>query len=275
MRIEENLLIGADTFTTKMKGTLTTHIGRAVAWLAILVCAIFTFTEIALVDISLEKLTLDTLVVLVLSVVMYFSMENEGEVYGKSQAEYQKAKEAADALSQKVKGEDLGALQSYLLRVYNEELRAREDRLLLAYSLHREELIRYREGERFGRKKSRQLRRVAKTISRAITPNELLYFEGDTKAEISSAPSHRGRMSGLVRILPSVLCTLLTVGVMIDLKDGFSLRMVLEGILKLSALLSMGFRGYLFGVHYISEVLTPYHKVREKLLDAFLRQTEC
>ena len=101
-------------------------------------------------------------------------------------------------------------------------------------------------------------------------PNELLFFDGESKGEISEAPKRQRRLLGMVRIIPSILCTLLTVAVMIDLKDGFSLRLVLEGLLKLSALLSMGLRGYLSGVHYVNETLVPYHKLREKLLTSFL-----
>ena len=272
MRLDESLLIGADTVTTKIKSNLTSHIGRAIAVLATVVCAVFTFAEIAFVDISLGNFTVDALVICSLAVIMYLSLESEGETLGKSQEEYQKAKKEADTLSQEVKGDDIIALREYLLSIYEGELKAREDRLLLAYGLSREELLRYREGERFGNKKSRQLRRVAKTTSRAITPNELLFFEGSCQEEISSAPNRRGRMLGLARILPSILCTLLTVAVMIDFKEGFTLRLMLEGVLKLSALLSMGLRGYLAGIHYVNEVLTPYHKLREKLLDAFLRK---
>ncbi len=272
MTLDEDLLLRADAVTGKLKNSLLDHIGRAIAVFAIIICAIFTFTEIAFVDISLEKFTVEGIVILVMSMVMYLSLESEGEVFGKAQASYQSAKSEADTLAQKVRGEELGVLRKYLLTIYKEEVLAREDRLLLAYGLSREDLEGYRRGERFGKKKSHQLRCVAKTTSRALTPNELLFFEGLQEEEITTAPKKRNRFFGIVRILPSLLCTLLTVGVMIDLKDGFSIRLALEGILKLSALLSMGLRGYIAGVHYVSDVLTPYHKVREKLLDAFLNK---
>lgn len=274
MMPDEDFLLRADAVSGKLKSTLLDHIGRATAFFAIVICAIFTFTEIAFVDISFEKFTVEGIVILVMAMVMYLSLESEGEAYAKGQNGYLEAKGCADALAVKVRGDALPDLRKYLLHVYEDEVRAREDRLLLMYGLTRAELEKYRQGERFGKKKSHQLRCVAKTTSRALTPSELLFFEGVGGEEITSAPRKRGRFLGIVRILPSVLCTLLTVGVMIDLKDGFSLRLILEGILKLSALLSMGLRGYLAGVHYVGDVLTPYHKVREKLLDAFLQKEE-
>ena len=272
MRLDEDFLLRADAVSGKIRSTLLDHIGRATAFFAIVICAIFTFTEIALVDISLKKFTVEGIVILVMAMVMYLSLESEGQAYAKGQKGYLDAKGCADALAAKVRGDSLPELRKYLLCVYEDEVHAREERLLLSYGLTRGELEGYRRGERFGKKKSHQLRCVAKTTSRALTPGELLFFEGVGSEEITTAPQKRGHLLGIVRVLPSMLCTLLTVGIMIDLKDGFSLRLVLEGVLKLSALLSMGLRGYLAGVHYVSDVLTPYHKVREKLLDAFLQK---
>ena len=272
MRLDEELLLGAQTVREKIKSTITEHIGRAIALLAVIVCTIFTFTEVAFIDISLEKFTVEGVVVLALALVMYLSLESEGEVYARAQSVYLEAKRRADTLADKVKGEDLSPLRTYLLEVYEDEVKAREERLLLAYGISPEELLKYRSGEKSEKKKARRLRRIARVRSRAILPNELLFFDGEARGDISTAPRRQGRLFGMLRILPSVLCTLLTVAVMIDLKEGFSLRLVFEGVLKLSALLSMGLRGYLAGVQYVNEALIPYHKLREKLLESFLKK---
>ena len=270
MQLNEGLILDADMTARRLKRGVLEHIGRTIAVLAIIICAVFTFTEIVFVDISAKNLTLEGAIILILATVMYLSLESEGEVYGRSQAAYESARAAADALAQQVRGDELHALQDYLLELHRDEVHAKEERMLLAYGLSREELTRYRAGERFGRKRSHQLRCVAKSTSRALTPNELLFFESSRLEEITAAPKRRGHLLGVMRILPSVLCTLLTVGVVLDLKDGFNLRLLLEGVMKLCALMSMGLRGYLAGVHYVSDTLTPYHKIREKLLTAFL-----
>ena len=62
MRLDDGLLLQADTFSERMKESVTEHIGRAIALLAVIVCAIFTFTEVAFVDISLEKFTVESVV---------------------------------------------------------------------------------------------------------------------------------------------------------------------------------------------------------------------
>lgn len=98
---DEDFLLRADAVSGKLKSTLLDHIGRATAFFAIVICAIFTFTEIAFVDISFEKFTVEGIVILVMAMVMYLSLESEGEAYAKGQNGYLEAKGCADALASK------------------------------------------------------------------------------------------------------------------------------------------------------------------------------
>ena len=205
---------------------------------------------------------------------MYLSLESEGQSFARTQTSFLEQKGAADALAANVQGEMLAPLRNYLARIHAQEIRAREDRLLLCYGIDREEYESYRRGGTYGKKKSRYLKRVARITIAPLTPSELLFFDEGKVASFTERPSARMRLRGILKIIPSILCTILTVGVMIEIKDGFSLALLIEGVLKLSALLSMGLRGYLAGVGYVNTVLFPFHKVRQKLLDAFLREQQ-
>lgn len=275
MRGAEELLLEADALGQRVKEGVLAHIGRAVALFAIAIATIFIFTEIAFVGVTPAEFTLEASVMLISGLVMYFSLESEGQGYAKMQASFSEQKARSDALAGEVKGEMLPALRSYLCRIHEEEMRAREDRLLLCYGIDREEYESYRRGGTYGKKRSRYLKRVARITAAPLTPSELLFFEEGKVLGFTERPSALARFRGICKIIPGILCTMLTVGVMIEVKEGFSLSLLIEGALKLCALLSMGLRGYLAGVSYVNTALLPFHKVREKLLDAFLRQSTC
>ena len=272
MKRAEELLLEADALGQRVKDGVLAHIGRAVAFFAIAIAAIFTFTEIAFVGISPAEFTLEAVVMTISGLIVYLSLESEGQGFARGQEGFVEQKARADALAGSVRGEMLGALRSYLSRIHAQEVRAREDRLLLGFGIEREEYESYRRGGAYGKKKSRYLKRVARITAAPLSASELLFFDEGRVADFTERPSALARLRGICKILPSILCTLLTVGVMIEVKDGFSLSLAIEGALKLCALLSMGLRGYLGGVSYVNTVLLPFHKVREKLLDAFLRE---
>ncbi len=272
MRSPESLLLDGERVIQKTKESVLSHIGRALALLAVLIAGIFTFTEIAFVGITPEQFTLEAAVILICGLVMYFSLESEGECYARGQSAFTEQKNEADALAEQIGGEQIGALREYLLKTHRDEVDARKKRMLMMWGISEDELTRYLCGERFGRKKSRYLKRVAKSTPRALTPSELLFFCEDGGEEITTAPNPLSRFRTVYKLIPSILCTLLTVGIIIEVKDGFTPALVLEGLLKLSALFSMGLRGYLAGVNYVNGVLLPFHKVREKLLSAFIKE---
>ena len=274
MKHAEDILLEADALGQRVKEGLLEHVGRAAAFFAIAIAAIFTFTEIAFVGISAAEFTLEATVLLISGLVMYLSLESEGQSYAKTQDAFLAQKKRSDALATQVQGENLPRLRAYLIRIHAQELRAREDRLLLRYGIEREEYEIYRRGGTYGKKRSRYLKRVARISTAPLTPSDLLFFDDGKVVSLSERPSPFARLRGVCKIIPSILCTMLTVGVMVEIKDGLSLSLILEGTLKLCALLSMGMRGYLAGVNYVNTVLLPFHKVREKLLDAFLREIE-
>ena len=85
MKHAEDILLEADALGQRVKEGLLEHVGRAVASFAIAIAAIFTFTEIAFVGISAAEFTLEATVLLISGLVMYLSLESEGQSYAKTQ----------------------------------------------------------------------------------------------------------------------------------------------------------------------------------------------
>ena len=65
-----------------------------------------------------------------------------------------------------------------------------------------------------------------------------------------------------------------TVSVMLTAKEGLTGADVLNGILKLSALPMIGFKGYSQGYSYAKHTLTLWTETKANILEAFLQESE-
>ena len=61
-----------------------------------------------------------------------------------------------------------------------------------------------------------------------------------------------------------------TVSVMLTTKDGMTVSSVIEGLLKLSALPIIGFRGMLDGYKFAKEEKSAWLETKARLLESFL-----
>ncbi len=74
----------------------------------------------------------------------------------------------------------------------------------------------------------------------------------------------------MLKLLPSTLCMLLTVSMMVTAKSDLGIGEIIEGIVKLSTLPLIGLRGYSQGYEYARESLVSWINLKTSLLDAFL-----
>jgi hypothetical protein len=61
---------------------------------------------------------------------------------------------------------------------------------------------------------------------------------------------------------------------MLTAKDGLTATAVIEGILKLSTLPVVGFRGYAAGYSYIRRSYIPWIETKSRLLEAYNKKEE-
>ena len=74
----------------------------------------------------------------------------------------------------------------------------------------------------------------------------------------------------IFKLLPTSISTLITVSVMLSIKDGLTTRDLCDGIMKLSTLPIIGLRGYSNGYNYIKFSYLPWLETKTRLINGFL-----
>ncbi|MBP3606385.1 MAG: hypothetical protein J6J66_07290, partial [Clostridia bacterium] len=78
----------------------------------------------------------------------------------------------------------------------------------------------------------------------------------------------------LARLLPSLLCSVLGIGIAIGVRGTLTPAAVVEGLFKLSALLIVALRGYAIGFLYVGETEIPFIRAKTRLLLQFLSEAK-
>ena len=107
-----------------------------------------------------------------------------------------------------------------------------------------------------------------------LTPTLLLGSErSSTRSELES-PEKRKFPMLVLKLIPSTLCMLVTLSVILTAKEEMTSADILNGILKLSALPLIGFRGYASGYSYAKHSLTDWLKTKTDILESFINKKE-
>lgn len=264
-RIDDCILDTSDIL--KEAGTaLLNNGGKLAALAAVIIAAALTFTDVSFSGISPKDTLPSLLLLLVSSYVIYFSLEDAGERLGQSTEEYIRARKRYDALREKIVGDDLEALRRFCHGYSERELEARRASLMLYLGISREELA--------AKEPSRALKRARRRLERMkpifITPRALLCSDKcGNKSELEN-PGKRKPLSLLLRLIPSTVCMAITVSVMLTAKDGLDAAEVLNGVLKLSALPVVGFKGYSQGYSYVKHKESGWIETKCGMLESFL-----
>ena len=267
-------LIESDNLIKKGGIMLINNIGKTVAVITALVSALVTFTEITFADFGTESFATSLLMLILASYLMYFSLEDAGETLGEESESYKTARGAYEAARRRVDGEAAYGLRDFCIEYSRAELEYRKENMLLIYGYTNEEYRRYQNGESFGRRSRRVFRKVDTLKAVPLTPKTLLSAERrSTKSELYN-PERFKILLMFLKLLPSILCMTVTVSVMLTAKDGMTAATVIEGIIKLSTLPIIGFKGYASGYSFVRNSLTPWTETKTRLLDSFLKEKE-
>ncbi len=253
-------------------GSLMNNMGRVVALIAALITVTVTFTDISFASLSPAN-TLPTLMLLLSSsYIIYFSLEDSGERLGESSAEYKEAKEKYDLLAAKISGEDIESLRDFLEGYTKEELEYRRRRMLLYHGLSDSELEKHLKGEEIPKKNKRIIRRALRLKPASLTAASLLSGASEKRMPELENPE-RGKLRNLLLgLLPSTLCMMVTVSVILNVKSGMSIGDVLNALIKLSSLPLIGFRGYSAGYSFSKNTRAHWYKTRANVIEAFLKE---
>ena len=249
--------------------TLLSSSGKVIAIIAAAVAALVTFTDVTFTSLTSESFTSSLLVMLVSSYLIYFSLEDTGEKFGEGTEEYKTALTAYRAVQEKITPESMDRLRAFCSDYALSECEYRRRLYLATNGLSIEDYEKHLSGEKMSKKNSRVLKKAQKIHPLKLTPTTLLTQEGSGASELESP--ERGRLlSLLLRLIPSTLGTLFTVSVMLTAKDGLDAAAVIEGVLKLSALPIIGFKGYSAGYEFAKGKRSEWLKTKTRILEGFL-----
>ena len=134
----------------------------------------------------------------------------------------------------------------------------------------KEEYEAYLGGEKTDKKTCKELARVRRLKCAELDVSTLLSCDRRTKSELKSPERDRLFIS-LMKLIPSTICMIFTVSVIISVKENMTASGIIEILLKLSTLPIIGLKGYAAGYEYTTESECDWINVKSRLLGAFMK----
>lgn len=268
----DNRLLEQGSLFKQGYAVLAANLSKVIAAITAAVAVLVTFTEVSFASLGAYDITPTLVVLLIAAYVIYFSLEDAGERQGEESAEYTEALARHSALTERITPELIPALRSFAQKYALAEAEYRRRCELMRLGYGSEDLAAYERGERLGRKAKRALLRVEKIKPMPISAGALLSKERSAKRSELCDPAKEKHLKMLLQLIPTTLCMLVTVSVVLSAKEGLGTVEICEGIMKLSTLPAVGIRGYLAGLSYTKETRVGWLRVRSKLLETFLAE---
>ena len=264
----DDMLMGANEIVKGGIGTVIGNLGKIIALIALAVACTVTFTDVSLIGVETERYATTLVVMIISSYVMYFSLFDVGEERGKECHGYISAKERFSATRVKINGDMMPELRDFCEEYSRAELEYRRRELLMSYGLSEAEAKSAERGSRAAR-----IRRKSERMRAApLTPRALLTAERGSRGGELENPERGKLIRSFLRLLPSTVCTCLTVSIVLSFKEGMTLEDVLNGIIKLSALPIIGIRGYLGGIDFAEKKSSAWLETKARILETFLKR---
>lgn len=266
---ESNELLEIRSFMKHSYSALISNAGKIIAFITLLIAGLLTFTDVAFSDLSSQTFTTQLCVMLLSSYLMYFSLEDSGEREGEASEEYKSAREKYLSARKKITPKSIDALRQFCLNYAIREQEYRKLTYLAEMGLSESDYLSYKSGKVFSRRNMRIFKKADKIRAVNLTPHTLLSSSrGIGKSELEG-PTRAKILSSLISLIPSTVCMIFTVSVILTTKDGMTVSSVIEGVLKLSALPVIGFRGMLDGYKFAKEEKSAWLETKARLLESF------
>ncbi len=254
---------------------LINNIGKAIATITLVVTTLVLFTDISFAEFSSKSFSSTLAVMTVASCIMYFSMEEAGEKLGEDSEEYKSAVEKYTSLTDKINGSEITKIREFLESYTEEELKYRRNSLLFYYGCSEDDYNRYLSS---GRAESKELKRIFKKADRlravSITPRTLTSKERTKDESELKNPESTKLLRLCLRLIPCIISMCVTVSVMLSAKSELNAGVIIDGLLKLSALPVIGFKGYSAGYNYTRGATCLWIKTKISLMEAYLSTRE-
>ena len=251
---------------------LIANVGKAVAIITLIVAALISFTEIGFSSASAESFSSTLIMMLIASYVMYFSLEDAGERLARESEEYKKAEASYDERRNLIGGEDITRLRQFCLNYQNEEHEYRRRAALVSLGYTEEEYDDFKKGKTKGAKAKRELSKIDRIKRSELNAQDLLSKGSSKEKRELKRPGAEKLLFMLFRLIPSTVCMLFTVSMMISAKDGMTFSSVMESLMKLSTLPIIGLKGYSLGYEYTMENELSWLNMKTTILDGYIKQ---
>lgn len=247
---------------------LIANLGKIVAVATMIVAGMLVFTDIEFLGLDSKEMTTTLALIIISSYVVYFSLEEAGERLYEEGEDYSRLKLEYTEAVEKISLDRLSELREYCEGYADEELTFRRRGALLSMGYTEEDFDAFKRGEIKERKKRGRLLKISRMKRIKLTPEMLLCHGADGGERIRDPK--KGKILHLaMKILPSTVCMLFTASVVLSAKELDAVT-VIEGILKLSTLPIVGFRGYVNGYNYKKESEAEWLKTKTRLINGFL-----
>jgi len=251
---------------------MVNNAGKIIALVTILVTVLVTFTDISFESFGSESFTSSLIVMLISSYIIYFSLEESGEALGRASEEYKSSLLTYREAKGEITPESIISLRDFCSEYAQEELVYRRRNFLMEKGLSLEEYEAYSRGEEVSRRSRRIFRRADSMRAVRLTPAILLSGEHMTLSSELENPEIKKLYTALRILIPSTACMIFTISVILTVKGELSASVIIDGILKLSALPIIGFRAYSAGYNFAKNEKSLWLQTRARLLSAFIKQ---
>ncbi len=267
-RLEIGLIEG-ENLIKKGGMLLINNVGKTIAVITLFVTALVTFTDVAFADFKTESFATSAIMLILASYLMYFSLEDAGERLGEESEEYRTALSKYEEEGKRIKGEDVDGLREFCLEYSRQELEYRKKAYVTSHALSVSEFEKYLSGEKTDRRSARIFKKASRLKAIPLTPKALLTKERENRRSELINPEKFKLFHLILKLIPTTVCMTVTVSVMLTAKEGLDAAKVIEGILKLSTLPIVGFRGYASGYSYVRKCYVPWIETKRRLLEAY------
>lgn len=246
--------------------------GKAIALITLAICALVIFADIGLADIGSAAFTATLIAMLSSSYIIYFSLEDSGERLGERSEEYISAQQKYKEAKAKITSSSIAPLRKFCLEYASSELKYRRANLLTEAGYSEEEYAEYRKGARVGLRERWYFYKAERMRAVHLTPALLLSGAGASATSELENPEKKKLLYSFINLLPSTLCMIITVSVMLTVRGDLSPSVILDGLLKLSALPIIGFRGYCAGYSFVKDKRSVWLETKARLLESFVKE---
>lgn len=269
----DSAILDSGDFIRRTGLALVNNAGRAITVITLAVVSLVTFTDLTFASFAAKSFTSLVLVMLRASYLIYFSMEDTGEKAGEESEEFKKSLAAYYAAREKIAADKIQKLREFCKDYSRAELEYRRESLLMSYGEDMAEFTRYLEdGCRFSKRREKIFKKAARLRAVELSPKTLLSREHmKAKSELSN-PEIFKLLRLALKLIPTTLCMLLTVSIIPSVKEDMSFSAVVEGILKLSSLPVIAFRGYSAGYFFARRSKCLWIETKTRLLEAFIKE---